>query len=80
MRCHCAATSSWRNAPVLSADDLSLVLTCWFALDIFTINQQDCPDAPDDHIPLWPETRKPQSATRVLGHQPVQRAPPLRPS
>ena len=29
-------------------DELSLALTCWFALDIFTIHQQDYPQASDD--------------------------------
>ena len=59
--------------PHLSAlDEVALALTCRFALDIFTIIQQDFPETSDDHTLL-------DLGLEDLA-QPVQRAPTLRPS
>ena len=37
---------------LLATDELSLALTCWFALDIFTIYQQDYPDVFEEDTPF----------------------------
>ena len=82
-RCFCSDTPSWRRGcyPVLSAlNELSLALTCPFALDIFTIIQQDHPEAFEEltsfdlELEELPELYRPQPTMRAEGCQPGRRA------